>query len=113
MFAEHSKCTSKCKGEELIVELMGEIDHHTAVSVREHVDKEVMKHRPTTLTLSLGGVSFMDSSGLGLILGRYALCEELDIGMRLCEVNARIMKMLSMAGVERVTKIKIEKKREK
>lgn len=113
MFAEHSKCRSKCNDEELLVELSGEIDHHTAVSVREHIDKEVMKHRPQTLILSLGGVSFMDSSGLGLILGRYALCEELGVSMRLCEVNARIMKMLTMAGVERVTKIKIEKKREK
>ena len=113
MFAEHSKCASHDSGEELSVRLSGEIDHHSAATVRECIDREMMKYRPKILTLDLGDVSFMDSSGLGLVLGRSALGEDIGTRIRLCSVNARIMKMLVLAGVDRIKNISIEKKGEK
>lgn len=113
MLGKEAKCTSEYSDGELCVTIVGEIDHHTATSIREQIDKEMMKYRPQVLALELSFVSFMDSSGLGLILGRSAMAEE--IGARVCLRGAgeRIMRILSMAGVERVANIKIEKKRGK
>ena len=113
MIGKEAKCISKYKDGELCASIHGEIDHHTAAAIREQIDKEMLKYRPSELVLELSSVSFMDSSGLGLILGRSAMAEE--IGARLCVRGAgeRIMRILSMAGVERIENIKIEKKREK
>ena len=50
--------------------LSGEIDHHAAQSLRREIDAQVDDRLPELLTLDFSGVTFMDSSGVGLILGR-------------------------------------------
>ena len=50
--------------------LSGEIDHHAAQSIRREIDAQVDDRLPELLTLDFSGVTFMDSSGVGLILGR-------------------------------------------
>ena len=60
-------------GGTLTVFLDGEIDHHSAPSVRNTVDEAVMTQSPSRLALDFSSVSFMDSSGIGLIMGRYKL----------------------------------------
>ena len=48
--------------------LGGEIDHHTAATVRRELDEYVTEHRPSVLRLDLSDIHFMDSSGLGLLM---------------------------------------------
>ena len=48
----------------------GEIDHHSAKRIREEVDRRIKEYTPTEVVMDLSGVTFMDSSGLGLVLGR-------------------------------------------
>ena len=50
--------------------LTGEIDHHAAQSLRREIDAQIDDRLPELLTLDFSGVTFMDSSGVGLILGR-------------------------------------------
>ena len=95
-------------GEELTAEIKGEIDHHAAAPARERIDTALFKHRPRRLTLELSGVDFMDSSGLGLILGRAALCEELGTTLRLLHPGARVKRIFAVAGLERLTHIETE-----
>ncbi len=113
MFKEQAKCRSEYKDGTLYAEVSGEIDHHSARSIRDTLDRDMLKYRPKALRLDLSSVSFMDSSGLGLILGRSALAEEIGACIRLTGASSRVMKILSMAGVERIENIKIEKKGEK
>ena len=54
----------------LRVRLCGEIDHHAAQSLRKEIDAQIDDRLPELLTLDFSGVTFMDSSGVGLILGR-------------------------------------------
>ena len=61
----------------LEVSLRGEIDHHSAVSVRGKIDDEITAVLPKRLVIDLSGIEFMDSSGLGLIMGRYALMKKI------------------------------------
>ena len=64
-------------GSILSVHVRGEIDHHTAASIRQGIDATLFEKRPARLILDLSAVSFMDSSGLGLIMGRYSVMKEL------------------------------------
>ena len=64
--------TIKKKNDELFACLKGEIDHHTAPELREAIDEALsLSERATVLVLDFSEVSFMDSSGVGLVMGRY------------------------------------------
>ena len=99
------------KGACLVLTVLGEIDHHTAKGLREAIDAELFYHRPKTLKLVLSEVAFMDSSGLGLILGRYTRMRELGGTMILVEPTRQIEKILSLAAMDKT--IAIEKKSSK
>ncbi len=88
--------------------LCGEVDHHTARGLREKLDIELFMHRPRLFLLSLEHVSFMDSSGLGLILGRLSVARELACEMRLIRVGERIRTILDLAGAQRLRGIIVE-----
>ena len=97
----------------LSVALYGEIDHHSAVIVRSEIDGMIAEHRPERLVLDLSGIDFMDSSGLGLIMGRYALMQKIGGELTLSSPNERILKILRLAGLERIIKIEDGEKNEK
>jgi stage II sporulation protein AA (anti-sigma F factor antagonist) len=90
------------KGGELTASLYGELDHYLAVSVREAADEKINEARPDKFVLDVSGVSFMDSSGLGLIMGRYTVCRGLGIDFVLSGADERAMKILDMAGLRSV-----------
>ena len=64
--------TTKRTGTVLHAALSGELDHHSAAAVRQALDA-AMEDGVRELVLDLSGVSFMDSSGIGVILGRYRI----------------------------------------
>ena len=109
MIREGLSAAIAAAGEDVTATLTGEIDHHTAASVREQIDAALFKHRPKRLTLDLADVGFMDSSGLGLVLGRAALCEEMGASLRILHPSERILRVFSVAGLERLSHITIEK----
>lgn len=89
----------------LIVSLDGEIDHHSAAEIREGLDKMIAVSRPKVMVLELSGIDFMDSSGLGLVLGRYRRLNEMGSQMVIKNPGARTEKILAMAGVDKLIKI--------
>ncbi len=89
--------------------LVGEVDHHSVRELREQLDKALFLHRPRLFLLSLEQVTFMDSSGLGLILGRLNVARELICEMRLVHIDKRIRTILDLAGVERLHGITLER----
>lgn len=89
--------------------LCGEIDHHSAVAIRREIDAMLMHTRPKQLIIDLSSVEFMDSSGLGLIMGRFSLMEKLGGETILRNPADRVKKILTLAGMERI--IRIEKRK--
>ena len=89
----------------LRITLGGEVDHHNAVSIRSDIDEQILLRRPSKAVLDLSGIDFMDSSGIGLIMGRYAKMKA--IGGELCVLNPneRVLKILKMAGLEKIVSI--------
>ena len=96
--------TALVKEDKMIIYLSGEIDHHSSQEIREGIDRLLVTHRPQTFILDLAGVDFMDSSGLGLVLGRYRKVKELCSEMYIANVGERTMKLLKMAGVDKIIK---------
>ena len=89
----------------LRIKIKGDIDHHSAVAVRSGIDTLLYKLRPRRLYLDLSGVDFMDSSGLGLIMGRYALMKELGGDVVISEPTVGVERVLRLAGLERVVRV--------
>lgn len=95
-------------GECLRVAITGEIDHHSAYTMREKIDLALYRERPRCLILDFAGVTFMDSSGLGLILGRLTAAGEIGTTLRLTGISSRVMKILLLAGIDRLPGLEIE-----
>ena len=96
------------KGELLTVMLEGEIDHHTAKTIREQIDEAIEFNMPSLLILDFGRVSFMDSSGIGLVMGRYRILQKNNAKMNLVNLPSNIYKVMKLAGIERLAKIEKE-----
>ena len=103
--------TTLVKDDKMIIYLSGEIDHHSAREIREGVDRLIFSHRPKVFILDLEGIDFMDSSGLGLVLGRYKKIKETGAEMYIANADERTMKILKMAGVDRLIKCTANAKR--
>ena len=97
-------------GEVVTACLDGEIDHHTAADMREKIDETVREKRPTLLVLDFKNVSFMDSSGIGLVMGRYKAVSDVGGELAITNTSKQIGKVMKLAGMERLAKINQEVK---
>lgn len=93
------------KGLILCVRLDGELDHHSSKMLRKEVDGELQKGLYKHLVLNLEKLSFMDSSGLGVILGRYKLITTNGGEMVVCSITPPIKRLLEMAGLFKIIRL--------
>lgn len=85
--------------------LTGEIDHHCARGIREEIDETAQRVHPGELVLDFRDVTFMDSSGIGLVMGRYSLMQELGGVLRVSNLSSQIKKVMKLAGLDRLAVI--------
>lgn len=95
-------------GRVLISHLRGEIDHHSAKEEREAIDAMLFKTRPRQLVLDFSGVKFMDSSGIGLIIGRADVCRDIGCAVRVAGLSGSLKKLVKLAGIEKLEFIEID-----
>lgn len=93
--------------------LYGELDHHSVRRIRESIDEVLVDHRPVRVTLDLDGVTFTDSAGLGLVLGRYTRIKDSGGSLTLVNVPPQFMKILELSGASRLIEIKPKAARDK
>lgn len=89
----------------LRVVVTGEIDHHSAAGLRSGIDGVIFEFRPKRLELDLSRVNFMDSSGLGLIMGRYSLMREQGGEVIVVDPAPMVEKVMNLAGMKRIIKV--------
>ena len=94
----------------LRVAIVGEINHHSAVFVRQEIDEKIQELRPQNLVLDLADAPFIDSSGLGLIMGRYQRMQELGGTLTVANLSAEHKKIFKLAGLRLNKLVKIVKK---
>ena len=87
-------------GNGVLARLDGELDEYTAEHVRLSLDKVLDGMQAgATLTLDLGGVSFMDSTGIGVLLGRYKKLSAAGVPIFIANPSKTIDKILTLSGV--------------
>lgn len=91
-------------GDKLLVGLDGELDHCCAQSVRRELDSLLADLSIRHLILDFSGMPFMDSSGIGVILGRYRLLRERCGTVSVIHMNAQVARIFYMAGMNKVIK---------
>ncbi|WP_010631616.1 anti-sigma F factor antagonist [Sporolactobacillus vineae] len=92
----------------LCIRLEGELDHHTADQLRTRVnqlmDEEMIQH----ILLNLGNLSFMDSSGLGVILGRYKQITSLGGEMVVCAISPAVRRLFELSGMFKIIRLETD-----
>lgn len=93
----------------LVAAIKGDIDHHSAAELREAIDEALSDSGETdTLVLDFGEVTFMDSSGVGLVMGRYRLAEALKKKVRVENLDERDYRIMKMSGIEKIAEINMK-----
>lgn len=87
------------KDDILTAKISGEIDHHSAAEIRRQIDERTEVLKPDVLRLDFADVPFMDSSGIGLILGRIRLMKLWNGRVILSNISESVAKMAKLAGV--------------
>lgn len=93
------------QGDRLVAYLSGEIDHHHAAGMREAIDEKAAQVRPQELVLDFHDVTFMDSAGIGLILGRYRWMRQLGGMVRITHVSPQMEQILLLSGIHCLVQI--------
>ena len=86
----------------LLVRLSGELDHHCAAGIREELDELIERSDVRRLVFDLSGLTFMDSSGIGMMIGRYKRMRSRGGTMGVMPGNARIERMMELSGLYQI-----------
>ena len=86
-------------GSNLIISLNGELDEIVADFTRKNIDKFILSERFENVIFDMNGLSFMDSTGIGVLLGRYKLIKKLGGVAMIKGSNKQIDRVLTMSGI--------------
>ncbi len=98
--------TISCENKIATAYISGDIDHHSAKDIREKIDRAIDRFSPDLLIMDFKDVMFMDSSGIGLIMGRYKIMESIGGGIKVTNMSAGIARVMRLAGLGRLGIIK-------
>ncbi|MDW7652029.1 MAG: anti-sigma F factor antagonist [Bacillota bacterium] len=90
----------KRAGGTLVVRMDGELDHHAADGIRGKIDKKLAHSEIKNVIFNFEGVDFMDSSGLGMVLGRYKQVIQKGGKVLACSLRPRVQRVFDLAGLE-------------
>ena len=89
-----------------IAVLSGEIDHHSAKKMRSELDRFIITMQPELMAMDFGSITFMDSSGIGLIMGRSKLLKECGGRLEIHNPQPYIRRVIKLSGLEMIVKIR-------
>lgn len=93
----------------LIARLSGEIDHHTASLMRAQIDRRIAQDKPEILRLNFKDVTFMDSSGVGLVMGRYRQMQPYGGVIELDGMSRTVERIMRLSGMDTVASVRDRK----
>lgn len=86
----------------LVVYLIGELDHHSAEEVRVKIDDRIDRDNIKSLIMNFKDVTFMDSSGIGVVIGRFKKIQGCSGKLGIVEVNNRVDKVFRLSGLYKI-----------
>lgn len=86
----------------LLVRVDCDLDHHVASQIRKNVDGKIKTSNAVNVIFDFSNVDFMDSSGIGVIMGRYKMTKILGGKVVIIGVNKQIQRIIEMAGIDKL-----------
>ena len=96
------ECTYLPKDKVLTLKITEEIDEHTTEKMRRKIDNEITRFLPRKVIFNFSNVTFMDSAGIGLIIGRYKLVDMLGGKVKVTNLTTPVRKIFEMSGILRI-----------
>ena len=90
------------KDKTLLVEITEEIDHHSTEKMRRLIDDDITRYMPRKVIFDFSNVAFMDSAGIGMLLGRYKVIKMLGGQLELMNVNKQVEKVFEISGILKI-----------
>lgn len=94
----------KTRGDKMIIILSGELDHHSAEEVRNRVDDIIVRTGTSKLIMDFKNVNFMDSSGIGMIIGRYKKLSLKKGELYITNAKGSVERVLELSGIFKIIK---------
>ncbi len=101
--------TIESSGDLLIAYLIGEIDHHSTAVIRDKIDNVISFKKPKHLILDFKNVTFMDSSGIGLVMGRFRLMQNFKGSVEVRGISPQTKKLMELSGLSSIVILKEDK----
>ena len=89
----------------LTVYFIGDIDHHSAKEMREVTDFNIDSYNPKVLILDFKDVQFMDTSGIGLVMGRYKIMLSIGGQVKIKNLSPYVKRIMNLAGLNKLVHI--------
>ena len=83
----------------IVFKITDEIDDHSVQMIRRRVDYEIERYMPKKIVFDFDSVTFMDSAGIGLIMGRYKFAKMLGASLELSNLTGSVKKIFEMSGI--------------
>ncbi len=99
------KFISSREGDALVIKIKGELDHHCSKQVREGIDKLLCDGTISDLIFDFEKLQFMDSSGIGVIMGRYKLLQERNGRVFVRNMSNQVKRVFNVSGLYRIIEI--------
>jgi stage II sporulation protein AA (anti-sigma F factor antagonist) len=93
------------ESEKLVVYMMGELDHHSAEEVRSKIDDRLDRDEVNKLIMDFTNVTFMDSSGIGVVIGRYKKISLKKGTVCITNVNNSVKRVFDLSGMFKIIKL--------
>ena len=94
----------------LLLQITEEIDHHTTEKIRREADDEIARFMPRKIIFDFSNVTFMDSAGIGMLIGRYKMMKLIGGSLEVVNISKTVKRILEMSGINKI--IPMEEKRE-
>jgi stage II sporulation protein AA (anti-sigma F factor antagonist) len=92
----------KEKKKSVVVKIVGEIDQHNAEELRQSVDKAFERSRCSNMIFDFSAVSFMDSAGIGLLIGRYKNVRSRGGNVAIVGMNRDLSRIYTISGLKKI-----------
>ena len=89
----------------ILIKVQGELDHHMASRIKEEADKKMCSSNAVNVIFDLSDMTFMDSAGIGVMMGRYKKARTLGGKTAVYGTNAQTLRIIKMSGMDKVIKI--------
>lgn len=92
------------KRDMLVVRLDGDLDHHVTELIRDEIDRKTKEYRIFKIVFDFKNVGFMDSAGIGLLMGRYRKLQEFGGEIYVSNIGLTVQRIFRMAGLYKIIK---------